>query len=631
MNSVSVREESYSNQFLAPIRAALFAQPQVFDEAERQLGPFELTTFNPSARVSSQTLSQLLALVYEKTGQRDIALKAGSLIEVGQFGAISYYLLACSTVFEIFNHLVKVHELISAKSEVYRIDMQPDHLGLAVTPNRVANLPELLRYEQLIASLVSLVSHIGGPDCRPETIELPFEPPPESALHESFFNCSVQYHKPLIKIVYAKRWVGRQLPNANPTMKEVLKPEIARYLSQHRAGGSLMQQVHDLLSSMTSLQGVTQTRVAQQMHMSESTLKRRLAEEDATFKSLVTSFRQTRTLSLLGLEDSSYEAIAVELGFSERASFERAFKNWYGLTPARFRNLTKLCKLSTDYVDLAHLDELPGAPSVCRDVVQILNEEDYELSDLLKVLEMDPVITGKLMGLANSAFFGSQEIHSLEQAVVKMGGQRVMNLALAMLANEALGEAQEAGLNLGQFWAESLCLAWWSNEIALALQRHEPSEAAEDQPKNAYLIGLLAHIGLLLLAALRPKEMATLEPILRECQNLSEQDASEKRALGINRFEASAVLLAHWSLPGPVVKTLQGVAQLTGAQKRTRAVKCLLAAIVLERNQDQPDDALYDLFEKMVPKVLSPDDIKALIAKSRTVTPQLQDLAASMC
>lgn len=72
-------------------------------------------------------------------------------------------------------------------------------------------------------------------------------------------------------------------------------------------------------------------------HMSVRTLQRRLTEDNVTYSQLVTCLRYQRALQLLGNCQIKIIDIALELGYQDAAHFTRAFKQWTGETPQRFR------------------------------------------------------------------------------------------------------------------------------------------------------------------------------------------------------------------------------------------------------------------------------------------------------
>lgn len=80
----------------------------------------------------------------------------------------------------------------------------------------------------------------------------------------------------------------------------------------------------------------TEPDVARALGMSVATLRRRLAEEGASFRTLSSDVRRDAAASLLatgrGLED-----VAAELGFSDARSLRRACRVWFDMTPDEYR------------------------------------------------------------------------------------------------------------------------------------------------------------------------------------------------------------------------------------------------------------------------------------------------------
>ena len=79
-----------------------------------------------------------------------------------------------------------------------------------------------------------------------------------------------------------------------------------------------------------------QESVARTLGMSVATLRRRLAEEDTSFRS-----ERQRSMNAYAcerlLETRDIATVAEELGFSDPRAFTRAFKGWNGVTPSDYR------------------------------------------------------------------------------------------------------------------------------------------------------------------------------------------------------------------------------------------------------------------------------------------------------
>ena len=93
--------------------------------------------------------------------------------------------------------------------------------------------------------------------------------------------------------------------------------------------------VRSLLS--TGSVGYDLATVAQALHLSPRTLRRRLQDHGATFHAMVSEARRDEATRLLRNSVLTVEQIAGHLGYSDPGNFCRAFKRWTGLTPGSFR------------------------------------------------------------------------------------------------------------------------------------------------------------------------------------------------------------------------------------------------------------------------------------------------------
>jgi AraC-like DNA-binding protein len=74
--------------------------------------------------------------------------------------------------------------------------------------------------------------------------------------------------------------------------------------------------------------------------MSERTFQRHLAEEGTTYSDLLADVRRGETLRRLRHRNVTIATIATDLGYSDQATFTRAFRRWTGVAPGEFRSRT---------------------------------------------------------------------------------------------------------------------------------------------------------------------------------------------------------------------------------------------------------------------------------------------------
>lgn len=77
--------------------------------------------------------------------------------------------------------------------------------------------------------------------------------------------------------------------------------------------------------------------VAAALHMSDRTLRRRLAEEGVSFRGLLDEIREQIAEELLVTGGLSVAEVAERLGYVEVSSLSQAFRRWKGVGPRAYR------------------------------------------------------------------------------------------------------------------------------------------------------------------------------------------------------------------------------------------------------------------------------------------------------
>jgi AraC-like DNA-binding protein len=88
----------------------------------------------------------------------------------------------------------------------------------------------------------------------------------------------------------------------------------------------------------------TAAKLAQQFSISVATLKRRLADEGTSLVRLKTEARRTLAARLLADPRLTITEVGRRTQFSDTGAFRRAFQQWTGLSPSRWRELNRLAE-----------------------------------------------------------------------------------------------------------------------------------------------------------------------------------------------------------------------------------------------------------------------------------------------
>ena len=194
----------------------------------------------------------------------------------------------------------------------------------------------------------------------------------------------------------------------------------------------------------------------------------------------------------------------------------------------------------------AGTSELPSAPTVYFELMQLLGAGSGSALEITAVLERDIALSAKVLQLANSAYFGCrQPVSSLHDAVTLLGHETLGALALSAEAFERFRvPASIPGFSLEGMQHRSLQVGRLAHKLSQA------SPAADD----AFAAGLLLDVGLLVLATQEPEYLAeVLRAVEDEARPMHEVELERR---GITHAEIGAHLLALWGLPHTIVEAV---------------------------------------------------------------------------
>ncbi|OYW46958.1 MAG: AraC family transcriptional regulator [Sphingomonadales bacterium 32-68-7] len=187
------------------------------------------------------------------------------------------------------------------------------------------------------ATLMELARRGTGTDVRPLRVDLA-RPGLRSAAHESYFAAPVRLGAPRNLLVLDAADLDRPFPGHNPELLAMLTPALGTALEDMQTRSLSEQVVLELKRSLPSGRPEV-SELARRMGLSERTLQRRITEEGHSFRELLVEARRELGHRLLSDEAVALDEIAFLLGYQDATSFHRAFREWEGVTPGRWREL----------------------------------------------------------------------------------------------------------------------------------------------------------------------------------------------------------------------------------------------------------------------------------------------------
>lgn len=187
------------------------------------------------------------------------------------------------------------------------------------------------------------------------------------------------------------------------------------------------------------------------------------------------------------------------------------------------------------------INYLAAQRPVCARIVAAADSEDTDAKTLASILAGDVALTGRMMKVANSAYYGMRgRVASLQMAVTVVGFTTVRTMATV-----ALTDLDDESRLPEDFWTVSTSLAAAAARLAPAFDM---------RPADALCLGVLAQLGSALLYHHDPDAYASL--LDAEPTFLGRRRAESDR-YGMSSVELTAAALTRWGFPQTIIVPLE--------------------------------------------------------------------------
>ncbi|SDT04687.1 AraC-type DNA-binding protein [Pseudomonas sp. Z003-0.4C(8344-21)] len=170
-------------------------------------------------------------------------------------------------------------------------------------------------------------------------IELRCAAPDFTDDYQVMFSQNLRFGRPRTRMIFAADCLDLPIKRSPEELQRFLAHAPANILVKYRDPQSLASRIKHDLRQLPAEQWPETEALAQQLCMSASTLRRRLALEGQTWQGLKDSVRKELAITWLAEPSISFAEIAARLGFADVSSFYKAFRKWSGSNPGHYRTL----------------------------------------------------------------------------------------------------------------------------------------------------------------------------------------------------------------------------------------------------------------------------------------------------
>ena len=199
------------------------------------------------------------------------------------------------------------------------------------------------------------------------------------------------------------------------------------------------------------------------------------------------------------------------------------------------------------------IKSLPTLPAVAQKVSKLAESDTTSASQLSSIISQDQALSGRVLRLVNSSFYGFPgRISSISSAILLLGFDVVKSLIISV----SVFEMMEKGI-IG-LWEHSLGCAVASRIIAKRVKECDPEELS--------VAGLLHDIGKVVVSIQLSDSYEDIKRMIREEKIIFYE--AEKRVLEFTHEDIGSWLAESWNLP---VNLLEPISYHHQPQKASKA------------------------------------------------------------
>ena len=193
--------------------------------------------------------------------------------------------------------------------------------------------------------------------------------------------------------------------------------------------------------------------------------------------------------------------------------------------------------------------DMPGFTKAINAILASMRGEDEREFSMTQTVLSDPVLTQKVLRLANSSMYAAfdQHVNTISRAVLVLGTESIGHLALGLKLIEELGRSTP-DTEIAHIEMEKAVLAGMvAQQLATGAQVRNPEEAV--------VCSILHSLGRMMITFYMPERWALIQAGAAG----GDDTAAAHDVLGLHLEELGRATAAHWGLPGNLVAGMRRV------------------------------------------------------------------------
>lgn len=336
--SPGVEDRVFPPQRIAVLLDALAREGIPASRALTAVGISEQEVTDPATRVSLTQVITCFRNAIRLSSDPMFPFHTGQQFHMSTYGMYGFAMLSSMDFRQTMRFAERYHQLAAPLVDMAFAEEQ----GVGVWTLEPKPHPQMdLSLHRPVVEMyfgihTSLHRDVMGHEFAPSELRVTFAAPSDPDAYADALGAPVRFSQPKNQLRFDARWLDRRPSLGNALTYAAVLEVCDRFVDELKRRAGVVGNVRHLL--LTNLmRNLSLQDVARDLGMSVRTLRRRLADQGASYRQLTDELRRDVAINYLRETAMTVEDIAYALGFSDPANFRQAFRRWTSATPQQFR------------------------------------------------------------------------------------------------------------------------------------------------------------------------------------------------------------------------------------------------------------------------------------------------------
>lgn len=223
---------------------------------------------------------------------------------------------------------------------IFSLQINGNEAGMHIKAIETARPTQVFAQETLVRVMWRLAAWLLNSPLPILHFDFTYPEPPQQEVYQLVFPAVRRYEQQAFGFWFKAAELQTPVSRDELALRTFLTDAYTQIISPPRNFGLVGQKVRNSLMRSYP-HWPTLEEIAEQLHTSPASLQRHLAAEHTAFQWLKDDLRRDLAISRLSSSRASLVQLASELGFSDSAAFQRAFKHWTGKPCSAYRRASR--------------------------------------------------------------------------------------------------------------------------------------------------------------------------------------------------------------------------------------------------------------------------------------------------